>query len=331
MSLPRGATVIDFAYAIHSAVGDQAIACKVNNEEVPLRTELQSGDIVEVITSPDSRPNPAWLGFVRTARARSRIRSHLKTLSETEALRLGERLFIHAYRAEGMQKLPPRDAAHEAVWEQLLQFAGNKSLEDLYTEVGQGKRIAGLLAKQLATLMTGQGEKRDAVLQSQGHFSQDESDFGHIITLDGSETASVKFAPCCHPIPGDEITGYLERGEGLVVHTADCSIGKNLISRDAERFIEVEWAEQMTRPFAVALTVTAHNRIGTIASITSAIAAARADIAYINTSDDIMYQTTLDLHLILQVNDRVHLADVLRALRRVPATIRAQRVKSAAS
>lgn len=115
------------------------------------------------------------------------------------------------------------------------------------------------------------------------------------------------------------------------MHTADCSIGKNLISRDAERFIEVEWAEQMTRPFAVALTVTAHNRIGTIASITSAIAAARADIAYINTSDDIMYQTTLDLHLILQVNDRVHLADVLRALRRVPATIRAQRVKSAAS
>ena len=331
MSLPRGATVIDFAYAIHSAVGDQAIACKVNNEEVPLRTELQSGDIVEVITSPDSRPNPAWLGFVRTARARSRIRSHLKTLSETEALRLGERLFIHAYRAEGMQKLPPRDAAHEPVWEQLLQFAGNKSLEDLYTEVGQGKRIAGLLAKKLATLMTGQGEKRDAILQSQGHFNQDESDFGHIITLDGSETASVKFAPCCHPIPGDEITGYLERGEGLVVHTADCGIGKNLISRDAERFIEVEWAEQMTRPFAVALTVTAHNRIGAIASITSAIAAVRADIAYINTSDDIMYQTSLDLHLILQVNDRVHLADVLRALRRVPATIRAQRVKSAAS
>ena len=151
------------------------------------------------------------------------------------------------------------------------------------------------------------------------------------ITLDGSETASVKFAPCCHPIPGDEITGYLERGEGLVVHTADCGIGKNLISRDAERFIEVEWAEQMTRPFAVALTVTAHNRIGAIASITSAIAAVRADIAYINTSDDIMYQTSLDLHLILQVNDRVHLADVLRALRRVPATIRAQRVKSAAS
>lgn len=327
MSLPRGATVVDFAYAIHSDVGDQAIACRINNEEVPLRTELQSGDIVEVITSPDSRPNPAWLSFVRTARARSRIRSHLKVLSETEALRLGERMFIHAYRAEGMQKLPPRDGAHEPIWEQFLQQAGSKSLEDLYTEVGQGKRIASLLAKQLAALMTGKGEKRDAVLQSQGHFAQDNADFGHIITLDGSEKASVKFAPCCHPIPGDEISGYLERGEGLMVHTADCSIGKNLISKDAERFIEVEWAEQMARPFAVAITVTIHNRIGAIAAVTSAIAAARADIAYINTSDDVLYQDSQDLNLILQVDDRVHLAKVLRTLRRVPATIRAQRVK----
>ena len=328
MSLPRGATVIDFAYAIHSDVGDQAIACRINNEEVPLRTELQSGDVVEVITAPDSRPNPAWLSFVRTARARSRIRSHLKDLSETESLRLGERLLLQAYRAEGMQRFPPRDAEHEPIWDKLLRFAGNKSLEDLYAEIGQGKRITSLLAKQLAALMAEQGEKRDAVLQSQEHFSQESSDFGHVITLDGSEKASVKYAPCCPPIPGDAIVGYLGRGEGLVVHTADCGVGKTLRNKDAERFIEVEWAEQMSHPFAVAVTVTIHNRIGAIAAVTSAIASARADIGYIGTSDDTMYHDSLDLRLILQVDDRQHLANVLRSVRRVAATIRAQRVKS---
>ncbi len=328
MSLPRGATVIDFAYAIHSDVGDQAIACRINNEEVPLRTELQSGDVVEVITAPDSRPNPAWLSFVRTARARSRIRSHLKDLSDTEALRLGERLLLQAYRAEGMQRFPPRDAEHEPVWDKLLRFAGSKSLEDLYAEIGQGKRITSLLAKQLAALMAEKGEKRDAILQSQEHFSQEGSDFGHVITLDGSEKASVKYAPCCHPIPGDAIVGYLGRGEGLVVHTADCAVGKTLRDKDAERFIEVEWAEQMSRPFAVAVTITIHNRMGAIAAVTSAIAASRADIGYISTSDDTMDHDSLDLRLILQVNDRQHLANVLRAVRRVTATIRAQRVKS---
>jgi guanosine-3',5'-bis(diphosphate) 3'-pyrophosphohydrolase len=328
MSLPRGATVIDFAYAIHSDVGDQAIACRINNKEVPLRTELQSGDVVEVITAPDSRPNPAWLSFVRTARARSRIRSHLKDLSDTEALRLGERLLLQAYRAEGMQRFPPRDAEHESVWEKLLRFAGSKSLEDLYAEIGQGKRITSLLAKQLAALMAEKGEKRDAILQSQEHFSQEGSDFGHVITLDGSEKASVKYAPCCHPIPGDAIVGYLGRGEGLVVHTADCAVSKTLRDKDAERFIEVEWAEQMSHPFAVAVTITIHNRMGAIAAVTSAIAAARADIGYISTSDDTMYHDSLDLRLILQVNDRQHLANVLRSVRRVAATIRAQRVKS---
>ena len=176
--------------------------------------------------------------------------------------------------------------------------------------------------------MAAQGEKRNTVLQSQEHFTQESSEFGHIITIDGSEKSSVKFSHCCHPIPGDAIVGYLGRGEGLVVHTAECNVAKRLRSKDAERFIEVEWSEQMTRAFPVAVTVTIHNRIGSIASVTAAIAGARADIGYVATSDD-MYQETHDLRLILQVRDRLHLADVLRAIRRVTAVIRAQRVKSA--
>lgn len=326
MSLPRGASVVDFAYAIHSDVGDQAIACRINGEQAPLRTELKSGDIVEVITATGSRPNPAWLGFVRTARARSRIRNQLKSLSEEESLRLGERLLTQSYRAEGMEQLPPQDSEHQPIWDKLLRFANSKTIEELYSEIGQGKRITSLIAKHLAALMAEQGEKRNTILQSQQHFTREESEFGHIITIDGSEKSSIKFAQCCHPIPGDAIVGYLGRGEGLVVHTADCSVAKKLRVKDAERFIEVEWSEQMTCAFAVAITVTMHNRLGAIASITSTIATARADIGYIGTSDD-MYQETIDLRLILQVRDRLHLANVLRAIHRLPVTIRAQRVR----
>ena len=326
MSLPRGASVVDFAYAIHSDVGDQAIACRINGEQAPLRTELKSGDIVEVITATGSRPNPAWLGFVRTARARSRIRNQLKSLSEEESLRLGERLLTQSYRAEGMEQLPPQDSEHQPIWDKLLRFANSKTIEELYSEIGQGKRITSLIAKHLAALMAEQGEKRNTILQSQQHLTHEESEFGHSITIDGSEKSSIKFAQCCHPIPGDAIVGYLGRGEGLVVHTADCSVAKKLRVKDAERFIEVEWSEQMTCAFAVAITVTMHNRLGAIASITSTIATARADIGYIGTSDD-MYQETIDLRLILQVRDRLHLANVLRAIHRLPVTIRAQRVR----
>ncbi|MFZ1365418.1 MAG: bifunctional (p)ppGpp synthetase/guanosine-3',5'-bis(diphosphate) 3'-pyrophosphohydrolase, partial [Brachymonas denitrificans] len=146
MSLPRGATVVDFAYAIHSDVGDRAVGCLVNNREAPLRTELSSGDVVQVITDPDSTPKPAWLSFVRTARARSRIRNHLKVQSNEEALVLGQRLFLQAYRAEGMEHIPPQDEEHKAVWDKLLRFANSKSLDDLYLDIGHGKRITTVIA-----------------------------------------------------------------------------------------------------------------------------------------------------------------------------------------
>lgn len=331
MSLPRGATVVDFAYAIHSDVGDQAVACRINQKEVPLRTELQSGDIVEVTTDANSRPNSSWLAFVRTARARARIRNHLKNLSKNEAIQLGERLLTQAYRIEGIEQLPPQDDEHKPMWDKILRQAGSKSLKELFIELGQGKHIAGLLAKQIAQWVTSEGlEKRNTVLQSQEHFSTSGANFGHVLALDGSEKSSVKFSKCCHPIPGDGIVGYLGRGEGLVVHTASCPIAKRLRSKDAERFTAVEWSDNMTRAFAVAITVTLHNRVGAIASITAAIAAIRADIGYIGTSDE-MYQEALDLNLILQVAGRKHLAQVLRAIRRVPAAIRAYRVVPKAS
>ncbi len=328
MSLPRGATAVDFAYAIHSAVGDQAVACRINQQEVPLRSELKSGDIVEIITDSNSSPNPSWLAFVRTAKARARIRNHLKNISQAEAIKLGERLLTQAYRTEGIEQLPPQDEKHKPMWDELLRQVGSKSQEELFVELGQGKHIAGILAKQLAQLVTSEGlEQRNTVLQSQEHFTTTGNNSENVLTLDGSEKSSVKFSPCCHPIPGDEIVGYLGRGEGLVVHIAACPIAKRLYSKDAERFVEVEWSENMTRSFDVAITVTLHNKVGAIASVTAAIAAIRSNIAYIGTSDE-LYQDAIDLNLILQVTNRKHLAQVLRAIRRVPTTIRASRVRT---
>ena len=178
-------------------------------------------------------------------------------------------------------------------------------------------------------LMTELGEKPDAVLLSMERFNEEAQQYRQIIALDGSEKSSVKYSPCCHPLPGDEIIGYLGRGEGLIVHTADCTVAKRLRAKDAERFMEVEWAEHMTRRFPTAVTVTIHNRVGAVAGITAAIARSNANIGYISMSDD-MNQEVLDVRLILQVRDRLHLANVLRGIRRVPAAIRATRVKSAA-
>lgn len=326
MALPRGATVVDFAYAIHSDIGDHAVGCRINNQEAPLRSELQSGDVVEVLTHHASFPNPAWLGFVRTARARSRIRNHLKLQSHEEALVLGQRLFTQAYRAEGMENLPPRDEAHKEVWDKLLRFANNKSADDLFVDIGQGKRITSIIAKQLATLMREAGEKPDAVLLSMERYAE-EQEHRHVIALDGSEKSSVKYSPCCHPLPGDQILGYLGRGEGLIVHTADCAVIRRLQDKDSERFIDVEWADHITRRFPTAVTVTIHNRVGAVAGVTAAIARANANIGYISMSDD-MQQEVMDLRLILQVRDRQHLANVLRAIRRVPAAIRSTRVRT---
>ena len=327
MSLPRGATVIDFAYAIHSDVGDQAVSCTINNREAPLRTELVSGDRVEVHTEEGSKPNPAWLSFVRTARARSRIRNHLKVQSREEARSLGLRLLQQAYRAEGLEHLPD-PVTQPAVWEQVLQHANTKNLDELLIDIGQGKRITSVIAKHLAQLMAELGERPDAVLMSMQRFGGEDPMLQQVITLDGSEKSSVQYASCCHPLPGDDIVGYLSRGEGLVVHTAECPNGKRLQVKDSERFVQVEWAEHLPQRFLTAITVTIHNRVGSVANVTSAIAQADANIVYISMSDDIQ-QEVMDLRLILQVRDRVHLARVMRAVRRLPATIRATRVKSA--
>jgi len=329
MALPRGATPVDFAYAIHSDVGDHCVAAQVNGEPVPLRTELHSGDVVEVVTAPGARPNPAWLSFVRTGRARSKIRHFLKNLEQAESRDLGEKMLSQALRAEGLALPSLDDEDHEAaqLWQQLARWAGNRHVDELLVEVGLGRKIATIVAKKLARMLADQGQRPDAVMLSMGRFGADDATSQGAVTIDGTEGASVRLATCCRPIPGDDVTGYLGRGEGLVVHTQECQVGRRLFQRDSEHWISVAWSDELSRHFEVAVGMLLANGKGILAQVASAVSSAEADITHIAMSDDAQHSETAELNLLLSVRDRLHLADVLRTLRRSPAVLRVWRVK----
>ena len=324
LALPRGATVVDFAYAIHSNVGDRTTAARINGDAVPLRTELKNGDVVEVITAAVAAPNPAWLSFVRTGRARSKIRHHLKTMEHQESENLGERLLSQALRAEGIEKIPDDDPAYDAIWDKLLRFTGNKVRADLLTDIGLGKRIANIVAKRMVTLLVENGQRPNALLLTRERFISPESASLGVLTLDGSENASVKFALCCRPVPGDAIVGYLGRGEGLVVHMAECAVGIKLKNRDSERFIGVEWADEPVRLFETEIVVTVTNGKGVLARVAAALASAEADIVHIDMSEEAAQEVT-DLHFVIAVRDLTYLATAIRNLRRTPSVLNVRR------
>ncbi len=329
MALPRGATVVDFAYAIHSNVGDRTMAARINGEPVPLRTELKNGDVVEVVTAPVATPNPAWLSFVRTGRARSKIRHHLKTMEHAESESLGERLLSQALRAEGIEKFPDDDPAYNAIWDKLLRFTGNKSRADLLTDIGLGKRIANIVAKRMVNLLAENGHKPDALLLTRERFIKQESPSLGILTLDGSENASVKFALCCRPVPGDAILGYLGRGEGLVVHMAECPVAVKLQNKDSERFIGVEWADEPVRAFETEIVVTVTNGKGVLARVAASLAGAEADIVHIDMSEEGAQEVT-DLRFLIAVRDLTHLTLALRNLKRTTSVLSVRRSSAAA-
>ena len=326
MAMPRGATIVDFAYAIHSDIGDRAVAAKINGEQVPLRSELHNGDVIEVVTGALPNPNPAWLGFVRTGRARSKIRHHLKTMALSESQDLGEKMLTQALCAEGIDKLPTDDETSRHLWEKILRFSGNRSRADLLTDIGLGKRIASIVAKRIVKLLVETGQRPDALLISRARFTEHESVSQGSLLIDGSEGASVQLAKCCKPIPGDSIMGYLGRGEGLVVHTDDCAMAKRLVHRDRERFIAVDWSDEPSRSFETGLLVTVVNGKGVLARVAAAMAAAEADITQVDMAQE-STQDAAELRFGVSVRDRVHLAAIIRGVKRTPSVLRVQRVK----
>jgi len=309
-ALPRGATPVDLAYAVHTDIGDRCVACRINFETMPLRTELRNGDRVEIVTAPNAAPNPAWLGYVKSARARSRIRHFLNTQQNAESTALGERLLADALRDIGLAlaKLPAQ------AWDRFKRETGARSERSVLADIGLGKRLSAIVARQLADgVEPGAAGLAGVAPENRAHPA---------ILIHGAEGVAVRLGACCRPIPGDPIVGLIRKGQGLVVHTHDCQSIAKLRSERAN-WIDVEWEPDITGLFEASIRVVVKNVRGVLARLAAEIAETESNIVNISMDDDSGAATTL--FFTLQVTNRVHLARILRALRRVPEVVRISR------
>ena len=326
MAMPRGATVVDFAYAIHSNIGHHTVSALINGEPSSLRTELKSGDVVQILTDDDSAPSPAWLGFTKTGRARSKIRNYLKTTAHTESVALGESLLKQALREEGIAAIPANDECSAPLWQAVLAKSNANTQEALLVDIGMGRQAAGWIARHIMTELASQGQRPDAVLLSQERFTSKPRASHNTVALDGSDNQSVRYSSCCRPVPGDAVVAYLGRGDGLHVHHAQCSHAKRLQQTDKERFVPVEWAEDSNQKlYASGLSLTIDNQKGVLARVASELAEANVDIRRLEMDDEAAMQTT-ELRFIVSVHDQQQLDSALRSLRRIPSVIRAARI-----
>jgi len=303
-AMPRGATTVDFAYAVHTDIGNCCVSCKVNDELVPLRTELRNGDRVEIIAAPNAHPNPAWLSYVVTSKARSEIRHALKTMHLEESAKLGERLLAQALNSLGLS-LQNLDASR---WEKLLKETGSKSQLDIFADIGLGRRLNMVVARQLA---------------SNGEMVSDDGTGNPVVTIQGTEGMAVQFAKCCRPIPGDPIIGVIKSGQGLAVHTHDCPTLRR--GRSGEQWLDVIWDKHINRFFDVSIKLIVANRRGVLAKVAAAIAEAESNIENVNFSNEGDYTA---IYFTLQVSNRIHLASIMRNLRKIQEVVRIIRVKS---
>ncbi len=315
IALPRGATALDFAYTIHTGVGDQAIAVKINHEQAPLRTELRNGDIVEIITSPTSRPSPNWLTFVRTGKARSAIRHYLRTINLTESTDLGKRLLNQALVALKLDGELP-----QLLIDRLLNESSAKSMEELYADIGVGKRMAALVARHILGMLEFDRQP-GAEIDSNGAIVPGKPE---PVVIYGNEGISVQLAPCCLPIPGDTIHGQLRRDQGLIVHSLECDQAKRLRSKESDRWIDVVWGKDLNRRFDCRIMVLVKNERGVLARIAAEIGESDANITYV-TMDGDTDQLMTQLRFTIQIEDRVHLARLMRNVRRIPNVSRIMR------
>jgi len=307
LSLPRGATAVDFAYAVHTDIGNKCVAAKVNGELAPLRTELRNGDRIEIVTTGYAKPNPAWLQYVRTAKARSNIRHFLKTMQYDESAALGERLLEQALKAAGQNpaELDP------ASWDRMLRDSGARSKQEVLADIGLGRRLPAVVARRLLRNAEREDAKGDAKADAKAPPPKPTS-----VVIRGTEGMAVQLATCCRPIPGDDIVGSMKKGQGLVVHVADCRQAARSRRVEPEQWLDVEWDRKTTRLFPAAMRVTAKNQRGVLAKVASAIAEGGANIDSISMEEDRALFTPM--LFVLEVADRQHLARIMRALKRLP-------------
>jgi len=316
VSLPRGATPVDFAYSIHTDVGNKCIAARINGEVQPLRTELRNGDVIEIVTGPVARPNPAWLGFVRSGRARAEIRHYLRTMKRQESIDLGARLLA---QAAAQFSFHIADATPEA-WTALVREAQARDKDELLADVGLGRRLAAVLARQLSRIQSrstppGEGEAAGAAAAA---------DAGPV-QIQGTEGMALQMANCCTPIPGDDVVGNLRRDLGLVVHQSDCTHAQRARRADPDRWLDLQWAPEPVGVYAVNMDVRARNERGVLGYVAMAVAEAESNILSVNIEDEDTREVTI--HFKIQVRDRRQLARVVRTLRRIEQVIRVSRTR----
>ena len=308
MELPRGATAVDFAYAVHTDVGHTCVAVRIDRRLAPLRSPLYNGQTVEVITAPGAHPNPAWLNFVVTAKARSNIRAYLKKLRGKEAIELGRRLLGKALSAHDyeLEALPPRTL------ELALEDFGFSRLDDLLEDIGLGNRMAQLVARRL---VPGADEVEETPA----------SEKVRPLAIKGTEGMVVSFARCCHPIPGDPVIGFISAGRGFVIHVETC---RNVAEyRDRlEKAIEVQWEDDVVGEYPVEIRLEVTNERGVLATVAAAIAGMGSNIDNVNIEE--RDGTTTGMSIIVTVRDRVHLARIMRRLRAIPQVLKIHRTKS---
>ncbi|EXJ16042.1 RelA/SpoT family protein [Imhoffiella purpurea] len=315
LSLKRGATAVDFAYAIHSDVGNSCVAARIDRRMAPLSTTLRNGQTVEIITAPGARPNPGWLNFVVTAKARVNIRGHLKNIKLREARAFGRRL-LNAELALFNNDIDRVDAIRLAAY---LEEAKLKDVDDLFAEIGLGNRLAALVARRLID-----AESEDPAGESGiGESGADKDLHPHRLAIRGTEGMVVSFARCCRPIPGDDITALFSPGRGIVVHRSEC---RNLggLEGKKDKLLHIEWSSEPEGEFPTEIRVETGNRRGALAVVAGAIAEQGSNIENVQSREkDGM---TTDLEFLILVRSRAHLACIIRRLRRVPLVTRITRV-----
>jgi guanosine-3',5'-bis(diphosphate) 3'-pyrophosphohydrolase len=309
-ALPKGATTIDYAYAVHTVVGNSAMAAKINQELTPLRTEIRTGDHVEIITASVAKPNPAWLNFVITPKARSQIRFYLRSAETKELIVLGNSILNNALKAFHVAP----SSIKKRHWDKLILDYHLDSKDNILIDIALGKRVNVMVAHQLTNIIDGAKQ------------TNKQTKFLDVITIKGSDGMAIKLAICCHPIPGDPILGFINKDKGLIIHTHDC-LAIRKFKLDHEKWLDVEWEPNPEAYFNVNLNLLVINERGVLAKITSVIADSEANIDNISI-DEGDGSTFSNLRFIVQVRNRLHLAVLIRNLRKIPKINRINRVKS---
>ena len=309
MKLPRNATPVDFAYAVHTDIGNRCVAAKLDHSFAPLNTPLYSGQTVEIVTSPSSRPNAAWLNYVVTAKARSNIRNYLKHMQSDEAMSQGRRLLERCLKPLGMRL----DDVNKDILDKVIKEYGFTAIDELLEDVGLGNRPPSLVVRRLVPERISDGDSEETKeMKSQS-----------ALAINGTEGMVVSYGRCCYPIPGDQIVAKLSKGRGIVVHREGC---KNLeaASKRADKYIEVHWADDASGEFRCEIKLEIENKSGLLARTATIISDCGGDIENVEMEDRDGF--SMNLLYLIKVRDRGHLATIMRRLRRVTSVMRIARM-----